>query len=148
MTEALHRNKIPYAIVGGFAVALHGAVRGTVDLDLIIKITKKDFVALEKCLLGIGLKPRLPVGAEQVFDFREDYIKNRNLIAWSFYSEKSAAETVDIIITHDLRKMKVDRLKIDGKTLFVLSVKDLIKMKRESGRPQDLHDIQALESLS
>ena len=129
-------------------MALHGAVRGTVDLDLIIKITKKDFMALEKCLIGIGLRPRLPVGAAQIFDFREDYIKNRSLIAWSFYSEKSAAETVDIIITHDLSKLKADKLKIDGKTLFVLSVKDLIKMKKESGRPQDLLDIQALENLS
>lgn len=29
---------IPYCIVGGYAVALHGVVRGTLDLDIIILV--------------------------------------------------------------------------------------------------------------
>ena len=147
IADILRKHKVSYAIVGGFAVALHGAVRGTMDLDLVIKTTKKDFVALEKALLSIGMTPRLPVKAEQIFDYREEYIKNRNLIAWSFYNEKSPAEIVDIIITHDLRKMKIDKLKVHGKILCVLAIGDLIKMKNDSGRPQDLLDIEALEKL-
>jgi hypothetical protein len=41
VVESLERNKINYAVVGGYAVALHGVVRGTVDLDLIINLKKK-----------------------------------------------------------------------------------------------------------
>lgn len=31
--HALQTNRVRYALVGGYAVALHGAVRGTVDVD-------------------------------------------------------------------------------------------------------------------
>ena len=146
--DALDKAEIPYAIVGGFAVALHGAVRGTVDLDLIVKITKKNLIALEKSLQRIGLRPRLPVTAEQIFDYREDYIKNRNLIAWSFYGEKSPTEVVDVIMTHDLSRMTVKKVKVDGRTLKILNIKDLILMKKECGMPQDMLDIEALEKIS
>jgi len=37
--ESLSNAKIKYAIVGGYAVALHGVVRGTVDVDLLIEIS-------------------------------------------------------------------------------------------------------------
>jgi len=36
--EALKGHRVAYAIVGGYAVALHGAVRGTVDIDIIVKL--------------------------------------------------------------------------------------------------------------
>ena len=39
----LESKNIEYAIAGGYAVALHGAVRGTVDIDLIIKL-EKDYI--------------------------------------------------------------------------------------------------------
>src|SRR4051812_48377904 len=110
LTEALDNENVEYAIVGGFAVALHGAVRGTFDVDLILKLTKKDFIGAEKVFKKIGLEPRLPVRAEQIFDFREEYIKNKNLIAWSFFNPAFQSEALDIIITHDLNKMKVKKI--------------------------------------
>ncbi len=143
----LAEEKIPYAIVGGYAVALHGAVRGTIDIDLIVERNLKTYLAMEKALMELGFLPRLPVSAEDIFRFREEYIKNRNLIAWSFYNPKSPSEIVDIIITHDLTKMKKIVKKFRGLNLSVLSIDDLIKMKNESGRDQDKADIKALESL-
>ena len=147
VTKALEDQKIKYAIVGGFAVALHGAVRGTVDIDIVLKLSKPDFIAAEKTLCALGFEPRLPVKAEQIFDFREEYIRNKNLIAWSFYNPKRPSEVVDIIITHDLSKMKIKRFLFDGHTLCVLDLAGLIQMKKQSGRPQDLEDIKALEAL-
>jgi hypothetical protein len=147
MTAAFDKRKIPYAIVGGYAVALHGAVRGTVDLDIILKFDRSDFEEAERLFQELGLTPRLPVRGTDVFDFREEYIKNRNLIAWSFYNPKRPSEVVDVIITHDLKKMKVEKIKVGKTTLKVLSIDDLIKMKKMSGRPQDLEDVKALESI-
>ena len=34
---ALEHAEVSYAVVGGYAVALHGAVRGTVDVDVVIQ---------------------------------------------------------------------------------------------------------------
>ncbi len=147
VTQALDGARVPYAVVGGYAVALHGAVRGTLDLDLVLRLRRKDFVDAETALRGLGLRPRLPVDGGQVFDFRREYIRDKNLVAWSFYNPSVPSEMVDIVITHDLAKMKVKRIRSEGRVLKILAKKDLIAMKRKSGRPQDLEDIKALETL-
>ena len=105
------------------------------------------FMALEKALNSIGLQSRLPVTAKDVFQFREEYIENRNLIAWSFVNLKNPIEVVDIIITKNLADCSTIQKDFGNLKVKVLAKKDLIKMKRESGRPQDLLDVEALERL-
>jgi len=147
VSKALDDGGVRYAVVGGYAVALHGAVRGTVDIDLVLRWTLRDLEAAEAALGSIGLVSRLPVTAESVFRFRDEYIRNRNLIAWNFYNPHDLSEQLDIVINEDLkgkRRIRVDTL--DG-PVQVLSRKDLIAMKRASGRPQDLADVAALEKL-
>lgn len=138
---------VKYAIVGGYAVALHGAIRGTIDIDLVITINKPQFIAAEQALLAIDLQPRLPVNADQIFDFREEYISNKNLVSWSFYNPVNPLEVVDILITHDLKSMNTITRKIGQFTIKVASIPDLIAMKKQAGRPQDIEDIKALEKL-
>lgn len=145
--KAFNKVQISYAVVGGFAVSLHGAVRGTIDLDLIAVIDKGNFRKIENALAKLGLHPRLPVTAENVFDYRQEYIENRNLIAWSFSDAKDPSRVVDIVITHDLKDMSVENFKVGSINVPVLSKKNLIEMKRQSGRKQDLEDIKALERL-
>jgi hypothetical protein len=147
VVEAFEKANVRYAIVGGFAVALHGAVRGTIDLDLVLNLRLNDFEKAEKVLQSLGMKSRLPITAKELIDFREEYIRNRNLIAWNFQNPKQPQETVDIIITHDLGDMKTVSIKAAGRTLKVVSIDDLIKMKKQSGRPQDLEDIKSLKEL-
>lgn len=144
---AFERAKIRYAIVGGYALTLHGAVRGTIDLDLVIELTRPAFLKAEAVLLGLGFISRLPVTGAQVRDFREEYIRNRNLVAWNFFHPRRPYEIIDIIITDDARKMKIDKMKIDGHSIRVASLESLIEMKRRCGRPQDLVDVAALETL-
>lgn len=145
--QALDSHRVPYAVAGGFAVALHGAVRGTIDVDLVIRLKREDYVKTEQALTEMGLTPRLPVTAADVFAFREEYIRNRNLIAWSYVNPRDPSEIVDIIITHDLARMKTKTLKHQGKSIRVLSLESLIQMKNESNRPQDREDIKALKRI-
>jgi len=145
--ESFNLARVPYALVGGYAVALHGAVRGTVDIDLVLRFTERDFKAAERALRKISLEPRLPVTASEVFRYREEYIRNRNLIAWSFVNPTRPSEMVDVILTHDLSKMKVKRLRIQGRLVKLASLEDLIKMKSESARAQDVEDVRALRKL-
>lgn len=145
--QALQKHKVRYAIVGGYAVALHGVIRGTVDIDLAIAMDSKQFEAVEKALLSIGLQPRLPVSAKEVFQFRQEYIANRNLVAWSFYNPSNPLEVVDILITEDAQNIDTILIKVDRLNFRVASIEELIRMKRKSARPQDLEDIKALETL-
>ena len=55
---------------------------------------------------------------------------------------------MDIIIAYDLKGKKLKRMNTVAGPIQVLSRRDLIEMKRASGRPQDLQDIEALERLS
>ena len=147
VADCLEVHKIPYALVGGYAVALHGAPRGTVDVDFVIRFKEQDFIGVEEALKSLGLQPRLPVSAKDVFQFREEYIKDRNLIAWSFSNPRNPIEVVDIIITDNLEDCAVVEKKLATSKIKVLSKSDLIKMKKKSGRPQDLVDVAALEKL-
>lgn len=147
VASALDKAKIPYAIVGGYAVALHGAVRGTIDIDIVIKWTLKNLKDVEQALKNLGLVSSLPIDAKSVFHFREEYIQKRHLIAWNFYDPINPANQVDIIISYDLKNAKTTLIKTSGGKLRVLSLEDLIAMKKASGRPQDIEDIKALESL-
>jgi hypothetical protein len=143
--EALQKAKVPYAIVGGYAVALHGAPRGTFDIDFVIKWSLKNLQKTEEALKSLNLVSKIPVNAQSVFNFRDEYIKNRNLIAWNFFDPVNPSHAVDIIITFDLKNATTKTIKSLGGNIKILSKKDLIAMKKASGRPQDLEDIQSLE---
>lgn len=145
--EALEKAKVPYAIVGGYAVALHGAPRGTVDLDLVITWTLKNLENAEKVLHDLGLVSLLPINSKNLFQFRDEYITNKNLITWNFYNPVNPAQQVDLIVNFDLKNAHVTQIKMHEGKVRVLSLKDLIAMKKASGRPQDIEDVKALESL-
>jgi hypothetical protein len=147
LADHFQKAKLDYAIVGGYAVSLHGAVRGTVDIDIILRLTKSDFKKAEELLLSMGFEARLPVRSEQLFEFRKEYIQNKNLIAWSFFNPKKSSEIIDIIITEDLRDLKSVTIPASGHRLKVLSIDSLIEMKKRSGRPQDIEDIRALKEI-
>ena len=55
IAAALGRERVSYAIAGGYAVSLHGAVRGTVDVDLVISLKESSYIACENALKSIGL---------------------------------------------------------------------------------------------
>ncbi len=145
--QALEQHRVRYALVGGYAVALHGAVRGTVDIDLVVAWDIEQLSAVEGCLNAMGLISRLPVDARQVHQFRDEYIHNRHLIAWNFYNPKDMSQQVDIVINCDLGNKKVIRKEIDGLKVRVLNKTDLIKMKQAAGRPQDIEDVKSLQAI-
>jgi len=144
---SLSQAGVRYAIVGGHAVALHGAVRGTVDIDLAITWNRKTLLATEKALHEVGLVSRRPLAADDIFDFRKEYIENRNLIEWNFYNPNDLSEQVDIVITYDLKGKRTKRIQLRNGSVQILDLKELIKMKRKSARAQDIEDVLALETL-
>lgn len=147
VARAFTKYKIPYAVIGGHAVNLHGAIRGTIDIDFIINWTLTNLTNTEKALNEIGLISRLPITAKNLYHSKEEYIRQKNLVAWNFYNPNNLSEQVDIIITHSLKKNKTVNKRIKGFDLKVLNIDDLIEMKKMSNRDQDIIDIEALEKL-
>lgn len=147
LCQALNKQKVDYAIVGGYAVALLGAVRGTVDIDFVVRWEKSSLLKAEQALASLGLVSRLPISADEVFHFRDEYIENRNLIAWNFCHPQNPTQEVDLVINFDLSGAEVTTIQVGGVETKVLAKSVLIEMKRASGRPQDIEDIKALEKL-
>lgn len=147
LVYALDGHRVRYALVGGYAVALHGAVRGTVDVDIVIARNRATYRRAESALREIGLEPRLPVTADEVFAFREEYVRKRNMFAWTFVNPRNPLEVVDILLTEDAREIEVVEKPAFGMKVRIAAVDDLIEIKRKAGRAQDLEDIKALRKL-
>lgn len=143
--QALAGHGVRYALVGGYAVALHGAIRGTVDIDVVIDWTLRALRKTEIALNGLGLVSRLPLSADDMFGYRDEYVKNRNLVAWNFHNPADISQQVVVVITYDLTGKPRYRVPTAAGPLFLLTVEDLVDMKRASDRPQDLADVEALE---
>jgi len=144
LVNVLNKEKINYMIVGGYAVNFHGYSRNTVDIDLIIKFTLSNLKKLEASLNSMGLVSRLPIDADSVYKFRDEYIKNRNLLAWNFYSVEDPTDQIYILINHDVDDFKSEKFRVGDLELKVIVKDDLIKMKKTAGREKDLLDIKEL----
>lgn len=140
LVDALQAKKIKFAIVGGYALALQGLVRSTVDIDIVLSLKLNDFRNAETALKEIGLLSRIPVRAQDVISMREEYINNRNMIAWSFVDYQDPSRQVDIIITEELKALKVKSISVGTRKIPVARLEELLRMKTTSGRPQDLVD--------
>lgn len=145
ITDAFEKSKLKYAIVGGYAMALHGLVRATMDVDLVLSLTEESYQLAEKTLKSIHLESRLPIRAQDVIKMRKEYIEQRNLIAWSFVDYRNPSRQVDILITKDLRQVDTMKISVGGRKIPVATLTELLKMKSESGRPQDLIDIRNIK---
>ena len=147
LVTRLQQEQVKFAIAGGVAVSLQGAVRGTVDIDIVVALEAKNFSKLTKALASLGLQSRLPVTADEILTFRKEYIERRNLIAWSFVDSNDPRKLVDVILTTDLKDVTIEYVTIAKIKLPVLTIKALIAMKEASARPQDLEDCKALKIL-
>ena len=61
LLQSLSEEKVQYVLVGGLAVQLHGYMRSTFDMDLVLAMNDenlKRFIAVAK---RIGLAPSIPV---------------------------------------------------------------------------------------
>ena len=138
---------VAYAVVGGYAVSLHGAVRATLDIDVVTELSLAGLQNMEAALHSLGLQSRLPVTAKDICMFRKEYIEQRNLIAWGFNNPQKPAEMVDVIITDDIQEIKISTVDVRGQAVAIAEIHSLIAMKKKSGRPQDIEDISALMRL-
>lgn len=137
--------KLDYALIGGMALVFHGIVRATMDIDLMVHTTASELEKAEKIMTQLGLISRIPVRAQEIAQFRREYIEKRNLLAWSFVDPSDATRQVDLFIAGDLKQATVDKVKWRNHQVKVLSLKDLLEMKQGTGRAQDQADVEKIK---
>lgn len=150
---ALDAAGVRFVVVGGFAVVAHGHVRVTVDADLVVDLEPPHAADAVDALLSIGLRPRLPVPAEDFADavIRATWIRDRGLQVFTFNDPANPLRQVDVFARSPIPwdELWTDAVPVDSGNgvIRVASIEHLVRMKQDSGRPQDLADIEALTDL-
>ncbi len=148
--RSLATHNIPYLLVGGVAVNLHGIPRMTMDVDLAIKFSKESVSALDEMCRELSLVPIQPVTVQQLADprERERLRSEKNMFAFSLRSPVASDPTVDLLLEtvwhFDAAWERRIVRKVGEISINVASIADLIAMKVTLGRPQDLADVEHL----
>ena len=155
--EALFRGlaaaRIRYVVVGGVALVLHGVVRFTADLDLLVALNPENLDAFLEAMEDLGYKPKLSLLAKAFADpqMRAEWKEMRGMQVFTFYHPQRPVELVDVFIDEPIDFAAVERderiFTARGVEIPAISISHLKQLKALSGRPQDLADIQALEEL-
>ena len=53
LCDSLNRESVLYVLIGGFAVILHGFVRGTKDIDLLVDASEENVRALKRAMSSL-----------------------------------------------------------------------------------------------
>jgi len=151
--RALNQAKVRYLVVGGVAVILHGVDRTTRDLDVFPALDRANLLKAVGALTKLGFRPMLPVPAQTVADreTRDRWIRERNLKVFSFIDSEDPLHPVDLMVVERVPferawPRRVRRL-LQGVRVPLMSIPDLVKMKRLAGRDRDLSDIRSLRKL-
>ena len=149
----LGRSRVRFIVVGGVAVVLHGYLRLTADLDLVIQLEEENVRRAIDAFSTAGFAPRLPVSLDDFANpvTRRQWAEEKNMQVLSLWSPERRGFEVDLFV-HEPFEFEAAfdravRLKLQGTEIAVAAIEDLIALKRAAGRPRDLEDIAALESL-
>lgn len=148
--QLLNDANVRYVVVGGVATLLHGYVRVTADLDLIVDLDATEAEKAIRVLTGYGFKPRIPVDPLQFADskVRTQWIDEKGMQVFSLYHLTTLGLTVDLFARHpipfELLWQRSVLMDLGDTQVRVCSIDDLIEMKRQAGRHKDLDDIEQL----
>lgn len=150
---ALNDAGASYLVVGGVAVVLHGHLRTTADLDLVVHLDRDNVLRAVKALSDLGYRPRAPVDIEAFAEAsnRESWIRDKGLTVFSLWNASTPALEVDLFVTEPFDFADVDSraltVQLDTTQARVIGLSDLIALKQAANRPQDQADIEALQAL-
>lgn len=152
--KALAAANVDYVVVGGLALIMHGHLRATRDLDLVIGLQPENCMKAADALSGIGLRPRLPVSLADFTDpaKREEWAEQRNMRVLQRWDPANPARSVDLFVREpiDFDTMLADSVvkDLDGVPIKIASIRHMVRLKQTAGRPQDLLDIEALQTVA
>lgn len=151
--SALEQARVRYLVVGGVAVVLHGHLRVTADLDVVVELEPANARAAVRALAELGYRPRAPVPLEQFADetTREAWIADKGLTVFSLWSPTSPGTEVDLFVREpfdfDTTYARAVMVELEGIHVPVIGIADLIALKRAAGRSKDLEDADALAAI-
>ena len=134
---ALNEHGAKYLVIGGIACVLHGYVRATSDVDILIERSLENARRVLDALGAIGWGFAQEWRAEEILArpitvIGDDPQVDIFTVAWSIKYDGAAA--------------RASTVTVEGVAIPLIGIDDLIETKR-TGRPLDAADIEALEAI-
>ncbi|MBU1894834.1 MAG: hypothetical protein KJ983_03360 [Candidatus Omnitrophica bacterium] len=139
LLKLLNSKKIKYLLVGGYAVALHGYPRATGDMDIWVAVSEINARKMVEVLTEFGFN--VPELKENLF-----LEKNKNIRMGVPPIRIEFLTSIDGVDFTECYKNK-QTVAIEGIKVNFISLKDLKKNKKASGRYRDLDDLEHLKNL-
>ncbi len=135
--RSLNAKSVEYLLIGGYAVIIHGYVRNTNDIDVVVS---NDPVNVTKCLealddFGFGGSDLRNALTSDEKDIVRMGIEPMKIEILNYLNGVDFAEAYGRRITKTVEDIKID----------VISLRDLIANKEDVGRLQDLLDVEKLK---
>jgi hypothetical protein len=151
--RSLMDREIRYAVAGGIALVLHGVVRLTADLDLVIELTTENLTRFISVMNDLGYEPKQPVKAEELINSenRKRWEEEKEMKVFSFFHPARPMNLIDVFINEPISFDEIEKelvvFESRGIRIPVVSKRHLKTMKMATQRPQDIADIAALDDL-
>ncbi len=134
--KLLNANGVKYLLIGGFAVGFHGYPRATYDIDIFVSKDLENANRLIKSLNEFGFE----IESLETSLFTKD----KSIVRMGVEPVKiELANFISGIDFEDAFENKVTG-KIGGVEVNLISLSDLKKNKKASGRYKDLNDLEHL----
>jgi hypothetical protein len=138
---------VDYIIVGGVAAGIHGALRTTIDLDVVYS---RNHANVERLIAA--LEPFRPYlrGAPEGLPFRFDtdtVLRGLNFTLTTSLGDLDLLGEVPGGGDYDTLKPSCDVVELEGHECRVVSLPMLIALKRAAGRGKDREALGELEAL-
>lgn len=154
LLQSLADDRIRYVLVGGLAVQLHGFLRATFDIDLVLAMDDANLTRFIDLARRFGLVPVNPVPIESLAnpDQIGEWHREKGMLAFSLRETQAGGSVVDVLVRPEPSFETLQRNavigELYGRRIPIASIGDLLVMKRAANRPKDLVDITALEKIT
>jgi hypothetical protein len=138
---------VDFVVIGGIAAVLHGSAQATYDLDICFATDAGNLEALGEVLLSLGARLK---GVEDVVPFIPDWRTLRRVEVLTMVTDLGE---LDVLARpagssgYEALRRNADRFDLDGFSVLVASIDDLITMKLAAGRKKDISSVEELEAI-
>ena len=141
LLRALNAHRVEYLVVGGHAAIAYGNARFTGDIDIWIRASQENSIAVFTALAEFGA----PLAGLRPEDFNSsptDYFQ------FGVIPDRiDILQGIEAVEFEDAWLKRVEMAIEDGLIAPYLSMEHLLRNKKAVGRPKDLADIHDLERL-
>ena len=134
--KSLNSNGVEYLLIGGYAVAIHGHVRATNDIDVWVKISPENAARIERALCEFGFASALPSG--------DLFLTPNNVVRMGVPPIRIEILTSISGVEFEPCYREKEMIQIEEATVPVISLARLRENKAASGRLRDLADLESL----